>query len=136
MPENDEHPLANRGGVGEEGCCPRCQNSLQNGTPADRPDLRRCATCKTVFRPLAYGLSDEALAGIVGVSRYAGESLASRLAREVLRLRKEVAELEADAEPSPDPGPMPPKETYTVTGRVTSVERREPRNLHDDQPDH
>ena len=30
--------------------CPNCLNSFQNGVPQDRPDLKRCATCKTIFR--------------------------------------------------------------------------------------
>lgn len=31
--------------------CPSCGNSLQNGIPIDRPDLRRCADCKVIFIP-------------------------------------------------------------------------------------
>lgn len=29
--------------------CPYCTNGLQNGTPADRSDLRLCANCKHYF---------------------------------------------------------------------------------------
>jgi len=30
--------------------CPFCQNSAQNGVPAGSDDLRRCATCKVIFK--------------------------------------------------------------------------------------
>lgn len=45
-----EPPPASTGcGPGGNPKCPKCHNSSQNVAPADRPDLLRCATCKTVF---------------------------------------------------------------------------------------
>lgn len=32
--------------------CPYCRNSSQNVSPADRPDLMRCASCKNLFLPI------------------------------------------------------------------------------------
>lgn len=29
--------------------CPNCGNNLQNEKPADAPNLRRCASCKTIW---------------------------------------------------------------------------------------
>jgi len=46
-------PKASRYGACGDSACPTCGNSLQNAIPADRHDLRRCASCKLVFEPLA-----------------------------------------------------------------------------------
>ncbi len=32
--------------------CPECGNSSQNATPADRLDLKLCANCKLIFKPM------------------------------------------------------------------------------------
>ncbi len=39
--------------------CPHCNNSLENGKPSDRPDLRRCANCKSIFIPMNESKNDK-----------------------------------------------------------------------------
>lgn len=48
---DNPYPQSQRCGPCGTSACPQCQNSLQNDIPADRADLRRCATCKIIFRP-------------------------------------------------------------------------------------
>ncbi len=49
--------------------CPHCLNSFQNGTPHGSPNLRCCATCKTIFSadPIEVAQAIEAV-------RYKGEN--------------------------------------------------------------
>lgn len=42
-------PLSTELGPTNKPRCPECRNSLQNGIPDGNPELRRCASCKTVF---------------------------------------------------------------------------------------
>lgn len=49
--DSEQYPISKGIGPCNTPKCPKCQNSLQNESPCDRPDLIRCATCKTLFRP-------------------------------------------------------------------------------------
>lgn len=47
----EDYKTATKLGPSGESRCPDCGNSFQNESPADRPDLLRCASCKACFYP-------------------------------------------------------------------------------------
>jgi hypothetical protein len=76
-------------GINNRSACPHCGNSVQNGVPDGSPRVRRCASCKHVFRAHAEELIADLEAQLAEATRKC-DGIVANYTADLRRLNAEI----------------------------------------------